>query len=86
MVKAHLDEPRRERGVNTREAGGSGGLKRDDRVLVRYGRFAGRVGRVEDVFSREDAGRRYEVVWVRFDDRSVEGFDPKNLLKKGDQR
>jgi len=84
MVKAYLDEPRRERGVNTKEAGGSLGLKRDDRVLVRYGRFAGRVGRVEDVFSREDAGRRYEVAWVRFGDRTVECFDPQNLIKKCD--
>ena len=64
--------------------GDAGGLKRDDRVLVRYGRFAGRVGRVEEVFRREDAGRLYEVAWVRFDDRSVECFDPKNLIKKGD--
>jgi hypothetical protein len=85
MVKAHHDEPRRERGITYKEADG-GGLKRGDRVLVRYGRFAGRVGRVEDVFRREDAGRRYEVAWVRFDDRSVECFDPKNLLKKGDHQ
>jgi KOW motif-containing protein len=60
------------------------GLRRGDRVLVRYGRFAGRVGEVEDVFRREDAGRERDVVWVRFGDRSVEGFDPKNLVKKGD--
>jgi ribosomal protein L24 len=60
------------------------GLRRGDRVLVRYGRFAGRVGEVEDVFRREDAVRERDVVWVRFGDRSVEGFDPKNLVKKGD--
>lgn len=59
-------------------------LKRGDRVLVRYGRFAGRVGEVEDVFLREDAGRKHDVVWVRFGDRAVECFDPKNLMKKGD--
>lgn len=62
------------------------GLRRGDRVLVRYGRFAGRVGEVEDVFRREHAGRERDVVWVRFGDRSVEGFDPKNLVKKGDHR
>ena len=60
------------------------GLRRGDRVLVRYGRFAGRVGEVEDVFRREDAGRKHDVVWVRFGDRAVECFDPKNLVKKGD--
>jgi hypothetical protein len=60
------------------------GLGRGDRVLVRYGRFAGRVGEVVDVFRSEDAGRKSDVVWVRFRDRAVEGFDPKNLLKKGD--
>lgn len=58
-------------------------LGRGDRVLIRYGRFAGRVGEVEDVF--RDAGRKREVVWVRFRDRAVEGFDPKNLLRKGDR-
>lgn len=57
---------------------------RGDRVLVRYGRFAGRVGEVEDVFRREEAGRSRDVVWVRFRDRAVEGFDPRNLLRKGD--
>ncbi|HEX8282437.1 MAG TPA: KOW motif-containing protein [Pyrinomonadaceae bacterium] len=86
MAKADFDEPRRERGINYKQAGEGGDLQHGDRVLVRYGRFAGRVGRVEDVFRREDAGRRYEVAWVRFDDRSVECFDPKNLLKKSDQR
>jgi hypothetical protein len=60
------------------------GLGRGDRVLVRYGRFAGRVGEVVDVFRREVAGRKRDVVWVRFRDRAVEGFDPKNLLPKGD--
>lgn len=60
------------------------GLKRDDRVLVRYGRFAGRVGEVEDVFGRKDSGRKHEVVWVRFRDRRVEGFAPQNFMKKGD--
>lgn len=64
---------------------GVAGLKRGDRVLVRYGRFAGRVGEVEDVFRGEDAGRKRDVVWVRFGDRAVEGFDPKNLMKKGEQ-
>jgi hypothetical protein len=58
------------------------GLKRGDRVLVRYGRFAGRVGEVDDVFRQGGAGRKNAVVWVRFADRTVEGFDPKNLLKK----
>jgi hypothetical protein len=58
------------------------GLSRGDRVLVRYGRFAGRVGVVEDVFRREDAGRERDVVWVRFRDRAVEAFDPKNLLRR----
>lgn len=58
-------------------------IKRGERVLVRYGRFAGRVGKVEDVFPREDAGRRYELAWVRFGDRSVECFDTKNLMRKG---
>ena len=62
---------------------GAAGVGRGDRVLVRYGRFAGRIGEVEDVFRREDAGRRSDVVWVRFRDRAVEGFDPKNLLRKG---
>ena len=62
------------------------GVRRGERVLVRYGRFAGRVGEVEDVFRREDAGRERDVVWVRFGDRSVEGFDPKNLVKQGDPR
>ncbi len=62
------------------------GLRRGDRVLIRYGRYAGRVGEVEDVFRREDAGRKNDVVWVRFRDRAVEAFDPKNLVKKGDQR
>ncbi len=57
-------------------------LKRGDGVLVRYGRYAGRVGVVEDVFRREDAGRRVDVVWVRFSDRSVECFDPKNLMRR----
>lgn len=61
---------------------GAAGLGRGDRVLVRYGRFAGRVGEVEDVFRRDDAGRQKVVVWVRFRDRAVEGFDPKNLLRK----
>lgn len=61
---------------------GGAGFRRGDRVLVRYGRFAGRVGEVEDVFRREDPGRKSDVVWVRFADRSVEGFDPKNLVKK----
>ncbi len=61
-------------------------LNRGDRVLVRYGRFAGRVGTVEDVFRREDAGRTNDVVWVRFGDRSVESFDPKNLIKKDDKK
>lgn len=60
-------------------------LRRGDRVLVRYGRFAGRVGEVEDVFRRQDAGRKHDVVWVRFSDRAVECFDPKNLMKKGDR-
>jgi hypothetical protein len=60
------------------------GLGRGDRVLVRYGRFAGRVGEVDDVFRREDAGRKRDVVWVRFRDRVVEAFDPKNLLPRGD--
>ncbi len=59
-------------------------LGRGERVLVRYGRFAGRVGEVEDVFRREDAGREKDVVWVRFQDRAVEAFDPKNLLRQGD--
>ena len=59
-------------------------FRRGDRVLVRYGRFAGRVGEVEDVFRREDAGRARDVVWVRFGNRAVEGFDPKNLVKRGD--
>jgi ribosomal protein L24 len=58
-------------------------LKPGDRVLVRYGRYAGQVGTVENVFRRGDAGRRYEVAWVRLGDRAVEGFDPKNLVKKG---
>jgi hypothetical protein len=62
------------------------GLKRGDRVLVRYGRFAGRVGEVEDVFRQADAGRKNDVVWVRFGDRVVEGFDPQNLIKKEDKR
>jgi len=57
-------------------------FKRGDRVLIRYGRFAGRVGKVEDVFRREDACRKYDVVWVRFEDRDVECFDPKNLMKE----
>lgn len=63
---------------------GAPGLGRGDKVLIRYGRFAGRVGEVEDVFRRGDAGRKSEVVWVRFRDRAVEGFDPKNLLRRGD--
>lgn len=62
--------------------GGAGGLKRGDRVLVRYGRFAGRVGEVEDIFGRTEPGRKHDVVWVRFGDRTVECFDPKNLLKR----
>lgn len=70
--------------VRTVQAGAA--IRRGDRVLVRYGRFAGRVGEVEDVFRREHAGRERDVVWVRFGDRSVEGFDPKNLVKKGDHR
>ena len=63
---------------------GATGLKRGDRVLVRYGRFAGLIGEVEDLFRQEGAGRKYEVVWVRFPNRTVEGFDPKNLLRKED--
>ena len=58
------------------------GLKRGERVLVRYGRFAGRVGVVVDVFRREEAGRKSDVVWVRFPGGAVEGFDPKNLVKE----
>lgn len=65
-------------------AASAAGIGRGDRVLVRYGRFAGRVGEVEDVFRREDAGRKRDVVWVRFRDRAVECFDPKNLLRRGD--
>jgi ribosomal protein S4E len=57
-----------------------------DRVLVRYGRFAGRVGEVEEVSSREGTGRAYEVIWVRFGDRSVECFNPENLLKEGGKK
>ncbi|HEX8118627.1 MAG TPA: hypothetical protein VF521_15235 [Pyrinomonadaceae bacterium] len=51
-------------------------------MLVRYGRFAGRVGVVVDVFRREEAGRKSDVVWVRFPGGAVEGFDPKNLVKE----
>ena len=58
-------------------------FKRGDRVLVRYGRFAGRVGEVEDVFRHEGAGVKRAVVWVRFGDRRVEGFDPQNLVREG---
>jgi hypothetical protein len=61
---------------------GDAELKRGDRILVRYGRFAGRVGEVEDVFSQEDAGRKNVIAWVRFGDRNVEGFDPKNLMRE----
>ena len=57
-------------------------LKRGERVLVRYGRFAGRVGVVEDVFNHGGSGRKRAVVWVRFGDRSVEGFDPQNLVRE----
>jgi hypothetical protein len=61
---------------------GAEGLKRGDRVLVRYGRYAGRVGVVEDIFRRAESGRKHDVVWVRFGGRAVECFDPKNLLKR----
>lgn len=70
-------------GVSDRHPAEDAKIESGERVLVRYGRFAGRVGKVEDVFRREDAGRRYVLVWVRFGDRSVECFDPKNLIKKG---
>ena len=65
---------------------GGAELKQGDRVLVRYGRHAGRVGVVEVVFRHERAGREFELVWVRFEDRTVDGFNPKHLMKEGGKK
>jgi|GEM_PF-5742275 len=73
------------------EAGGPGpagtsSLDPGDQVLARSGRYAGQVGEVEGVFHHDVAGRRREIVWVRFKDRTVEGFAATSLLKKGGKK
>jgi transcription antitermination factor NusG len=62
----------------------TGSLKSGDKVRIKKGLFKDQVGEVINTLPVRTRSEISELVWVKFVDGRVEGFNPKNLEKFGE--